>query len=309
MVRFQEVNGALALDELDAVEDAASDIGRALEGVEPAGRHEDEMVALREPGCDAVVEPVAQEIAPDARGRGQGEVKVEERGAGIGWIHALGKEAAAAPRERRLDLAHGDEPARDRPLGEEGRPIGGAVAHQVHPRPTAQNAAAARDGARGLQDRVAEDDGGDGGAADGFEGVLPGPALDPHGLAYVEAGELVDELLKTRVRNAEHEDGLVMLDDAGTRDEAIKVDAHQYIEWLSGESDRGDHRLGREDVAHERLVPIGGRGGRVAVDGAKAGRVGEHVLGRRQVLRTHRPGRRHSKDEGDREPRGGCRLA
>ena len=79
-----QLEGPIRLDDLDAIEGALAAPRRALERVQAAPAHEDQLIAFGEIGHDLAVQPLAQEVAADAGGRREAEVQLRERGVRLG---------------------------------------------------------------------------------------------------------------------------------------------------------------------------------------------------------------------------------
>ena len=79
-----EAHADVALDQLDAVEDAAAHIARSLERIEPVARQQDRLLAGFEALAQVGLFSLAQHAAADRRDRHQGRVELDEGVAGLG---------------------------------------------------------------------------------------------------------------------------------------------------------------------------------------------------------------------------------
>lgn len=171
-----EGDGARALHDLHAVEDAGLGEARAFEGVEPAPGDENGRRALRRLRDEPCVVAVAEKVAPDLRRRERREVELGEgrvrRKPGLRFRHPLLQRRAI------------DAEPRDRAFRDEGGPVERREAFEVERAGRgAEKAAAACHRARRPQDRVVEDDAADRGAADGVDRAGPPPATTRGGSA------------------------------------------------------------------------------------------------------------------------------
>ena len=258
-----QLEGALALDQLDPIEGALTPPRRALERVQAAPADEDQLIALGEIAHRLAVEALAQQVAADAGGR-----REPEDTARPAWRRARDRhprERAAHPFPRaRPAPRHAQLQWLERAVLDQRRPVERRVARDVDPG-RAEQAAGAGDGARGADDRIVDHGRGDGRPAHRIDLARPGRGprhLDR--LANVHAPILVDERLQVLVRDPDHQDRLVLLEDRGAGDPGLQIEPHQDIERLARVADRLHDLARMQHVADQLVVPVCRRRGRIA---------------------------------------------
>jgi hypothetical protein len=308
MVLLPEPDRVFALHQLDAVENAAADIGGPLEGIEPAARHEEQLVVLGQVRHEPVVDPAAQEVAADPGGRGQAGMELEKGRVRIGRRDGPGIEPPAAAADRGLGVADGDPKGNQGLIRAQGIPARRGEAFEIQPGllRTEESPAARHDTGR-AQDHVAEHHRRDRRAGHRVDAALGAPraARDAHRIAYVEAPVLGDEGRKVPVGDADHQDRLLVLEDHGAGYAPVQVDTGQDVQRLAGKPRGGHHLLGGEHIADQRAVPVG-RGRRRRAFHWAEGRGRGEDLGKtaRDLGRTRRLRGVHTDDRGEQQKHG-----
>ena len=115
----------------------------------------------------------------------------------------------------------------------------------------------------GAADAVVDHHDGDRGAADDVE-----IAIGRCRLQHVLAGETRDQGLHLLGRDADQDDRLVMLDQLGAGDHAVRIDPDRDPDGLARIADRVDHVRVEKHPALELPIAIGRGSGRDSLDRA-----------------------------------------
>ena len=215
VVAVAEADAVGVLDQFDAVEDPAADVGGALEGVTPRSRDDERLLAGLQPAGQAVVAVVAEQAAADGRHRDIGDVEVDEgvvrialfrmRGGG-GDCRIFAKALFTSSTER---ISRRTEPSPTRLCQSRISPLPGSIVFDSLRRRaggdvalTAEPAALDQLG-RGADDAVAHHQDGDRRATDDID--LRRGRGSARDAVHVGADQLVDGLQNAFFRNAQRE--------------------------------------------------------------------------------------------------------
>jgi len=273
-----------ALQQLDAIEDAAAHVARALERIQAVAGDQDRLLAGREHARDARVFVVAEEAAPDGRLRDERRVQVDERLVGSAGLWARGRRLVARIDEGLVDLADREVEMTHRAVAQQGRPVGDRAGLRVdHAR---RRLRAGRSGAqaqracdpdRRAHDALAHHQHGDGGAADDVGVWRPAP-LGRRAKRVVadEMRQVGDDPL---LGNADQHDRLAVRHQFRADDRAFEVEPHHDVDRLARIADRVDLLRVQVRIADQRLAAIRRRHGRIGLHRSEAVGAG-HDLGR-----------------------------
>ena len=123
--RSRKRSVSAVLDQLDAVEDAAADIARALEGVGALAGDQDRLLPGSQARGQPLVAGVAEQAAADGRHADERGVEVDEGLVGGRRVRPrCGSTAGASLSHSAVDVGDGQPEPGDRTLGDKRSPVG-----------------------------------------------------------------------------------------------------------------------------------------------------------------------------------------
>ena len=279
VVAVAEPDAVAVLDQFDAVEDAAADIGSALERIAPGPCDHEGLLTGLEPAGQAVESVVAEQAAPDGRHRDIGDIEVNEGVVRIALLRARGGGGIAGFLESLVDVVDRQDQPTHGTVADQRLPVanltlagidrlfrlrhsaGGDVALVAEPAGLDQLGG-------GADDAVAHDQHGHRRAADDVDLRRGrGAACDA---VHVGADQFVDGIYDAFFRNAEQNDGLLVLDHLEAGHHALRRNAHQNLDRFAGIAGRIGKVGVQIDEADDLIAPKRGHDRGIALRGAEA---------------------------------------
>src|SRR5215208_2465366 len=290
MVAVAEARALAILEELDAVEDSAADVPRALEGVGAIAGDHDRLLPGSEARLQALVAFVTEKAAPDRRNAHECDVQINKGIRRVARLGIAGCGLATGPGERLVHLADGEVQSAHRAVPDERLPVADLGFVEVHtpdrarrgrwcsPPGGAQPAVADQPHSRAHY-AVAHYEDRDRRAAHDIDlRRALGPARDrTHGLP----NQGVHRIDNAFFRDPHEDDRLLMVDELDAPDHAERVDADQHLNRLARVADRVREIRVEIDVPEEPVTRIGANERRLALGRAEA-------IGSREDLRRLR---------------------
>ena len=273
MVEVGKAEALIALNHLDAVENAAAHIARAFKRITPFARHHDCLLPAFQTALQIIPVRFTEQAFADGRLAHQSGVKVHKSIVARAFFRVLGRGGFVTGFKRFVHLIHRHVQARNRALIEQRLPrlhIGFFHIHQavragLH-RCSHRRRAAGRCGRRGRSrcadavlvrqrahralDAVVNHHQRYRGAADDVgRRFIAGCGR----FNQIEADIIVDEFIDLGLRNADQHNRLVVLHQLGAHNGAVVGDAHQNINRLARIAARV-HHIGGEIHIAQRLA-------------------------------------------------------
>jgi hypothetical protein len=261
IVVMDEADGAVALDDADAVEAVTvglPEMAGAVKIVRPVRSHEDHVGALRNAIAEVFETTHAEHVGADRRRRHQAEEDLAVEIVRLAERHVEDRIGPARLRERGGDVSRGEAPVRRRTIGD-----------KLVPR---------------FQDKGVDIEGrlGDGAPPDAGRQHQPRGIVDARAHQARRDRRLGDEVRPHRIRTAaERHPGLVREESVelrlpyrvvvdiglavkhhlGAGDVAVRLDAGDHVVGDRRVSDRGDDVERGKDVGHHLVAFVDGDGG------------------------------------------------
>ena len=284
MVAIAEADGVIALDELEAIEDAATDVARALEGVASVAGHQYPVPTRLEALGQIAVLAFPQDARADGGDGDQRCIEFDENLARVAGFRPLDGGDVTVLLECPIDVAHRKLQAPHGSVTDEIDPIlGGRRCRHVDgcPGPRGERllrfepaeTVGPRDADGGAHHAVVDDHDHDRGAAHDVDVVFG--SLAANELRHVEPHEIVDKPRDALFRDTDEDDRLVVLHQAGALDDRVHVHGDEHVDGLTRIAGGVDD-VGVEE--HEAQLLIAAEGGghrRTAPGGGEAVRAGE----------------------------------
>ena len=192
MVLAVETDGAVGLGQGQALETAAPDPGGTFERIAAASGDEQEVVVRAEPGREPGERLEPDEVATDPGRRGEAHKQLDEQARRV--ARGIRPQSLACQERRHVAEAHPSPD--DRAVGHQRGPVDRLEALPVDAARPAEEALGAGHGARGTQNRVVDDERGDGGPADRRHGAFAAAAPHLDGSRYRPAAIALEEALE-----------------------------------------------------------------------------------------------------------------
>ena len=287
MVAVAEAGAVAFLEDLDAIEDAAADIGRALERVGTVAGDDDRLL----PGLQAVLQPsiaiFAEQAAADRWRAHERDIEVDEGVAGLAWLGVLDRRRAAGFCKGIIDVADAEMKPAYRSVADETSPVADFTAFEIERLDdggqgcrnrravAAADATASDELGCGADDTVAHHQHGDGCAAHDVDLRRPlGTACDR---LHVLADQTVHGRDDARFRDTDQHDRLLVIDQLDAGDDPLRVDPGQQVDRLAGIADRVREIGVEEDKSLQLVAAVDRHDRRIALWGAEAVRSREEV--------------------------------
>ena len=123
VVAVAEADAVGVLDQFDAVEDSAADVGRPLEGIATRSRDNERLLAGLEPAGQAVESVLAEQAAADGRHGNVSDVEVDEGVARIALFRMRGRGGVARFFEGLVDVVNGKDQAANGTVTDQALPV------------------------------------------------------------------------------------------------------------------------------------------------------------------------------------------
>jgi len=290
MVTVAEPHRDIALDQLDAVEDAAPDIARSLEGIGAAGRHQDRLVALAQPAAQRLRLAGFQQRIGNPRDRHQRGVEIDDHVALGARQRPLGGARILDRLEGPVDLPDIQRQAAQGSVAGQPVPVAGGARLPVDRKARAgrpglgdqpAQTKCAGDADRRAHHRIVDHHDRDGGARDDVE-IMARAARRGLG-GDVEAGIGFGQRPDPRLGNADQHDRLGMLHQPDRPQHRIRADGDKDMDRLAGIAGGADEIRGDEGPAEGFAGLQDRRDRNVAAHGAEAVGPGDQLAGRHLV--------------------------
>ena len=289
MIAVPEAHAVGLLDQFDAVEDAAPDVGGALERIAARSGDDQRLLSGFQPTRQTVVAVVAEQTAADRRDRDIGDVKVDEGVVGIAFLRMRRRGGIAGLFESLVHVPYRDEQSPDGTVTNQALPIPDLASRRIYgfrrlrrhagssvtlgTEPTTPDQLC-----RGADDAVADDQDGYRRPADDVDlGRWRRAAGDRR---HVDADQLVDGLQNALLRNAHQNDGFLVFDELQSGQHALRIDADQKTDRLAGIAGRVGEVGIQVDETLQLFAAIDRNDGRLALRRTEAVGSGKEV-GRR----------------------------
>ncbi len=275
-----------ALEQLDAIENAAAHVAGSLERIDALAGHQHRLLSGRQHAGDAGVLLLAQQAAADRGLRHQRHIEIDEGIAGRPGLGSRGCHRVARIDEGLVDFADGQVQVAHRSLREQGVPVDDRAGLRVE---GARRAGSRCTGGGGTQlqrtrhphgrsrDTLAHHQHRHGGAADDV-GMRRALALGARtqGVVADERGQVVDHAL---LGNADQHDRFTVRNQFQADDGAGRIEPDDDLDRLARVAIGVDELRIQVDVAEQFVTAIRGCDGRVGTQRAETVGTGHDLRG------------------------------
>ena len=290
MIAVAEADAVGLLDQFDAVEDSAPDVGGALEGIAARSGDDERLLSGLQPARQTVVAVVAEQTAADRRHRDIGDVKIDEGVVRIAFLRMRRRGGIARLFESLVHVRDRKEQSADRTVADQTLPIADLAFRRIdglrtlaaprrrqrHPwspsRPLLISFVAERTMLSPMTRTVT--------VAPLTMSTCGAGAAPLRDRRHVGADQLVDGFQNALLGNAHQNDGFLVFDELQAGQHALRIDADQKSDRLAGIAGRVGEVGIQVDETLQLFAAIDRNDGRLALRRTEAVGSGKEI-GRR----------------------------